>query len=122
MNQLAMDFTPERGRIDRLEFTLIDVHREAFAADFALWLVDNWHIWREFKRTADEVRAKGREHYSARVIGEVMRHHTVLAERTGEWKLNDHRWPDLARLYMLVQCCPGFFETRVQRDSAKRAA
>jgi hypothetical protein len=120
----AMDETPERGPAIAPEYRLIAEHPESFPDDFAPWLADNWHVWREFQRQAHWLRINGRrKHFAARTIGEYMRHYTALSETEGMWKLNDHRWPDLARLYMLKYPeAAGFFELRVQAGSSKRQA
>lgn len=85
-----------------------------FRADFYYWLRLNLHVWERFEQEANRVWEAGRRHYSARTIGEVLRHETALAAANdGEWKLNDHRWPDLARLYLAVhRDRDGFFELR----------
>ena len=43
-----------------------------FAIDFEDWLGDNMHIWYAFEREAQNIRAKGRDHYSARTIVEFL--------------------------------------------------
>lgn len=88
-------------------------NRLAFRKGFLSWLADNLHVWSAFRREADKVWSRGRRHYSARTIGEVLRHESFLAERCGEWKLNNIHFPDLARLYLLTYPNrAGFFETR----------
>lgn len=77
-------------------------HVAEFRAGFPVWLADNPHVWRAFKREANKVWRRGRRHYSARAIIEVLRHESALAEVGGPWKINDHHTPDLARLYRLV--------------------
>lgn len=74
----------------------------AFRDGFPGWLAINLHVWRAFEREADKVWNRGRRHYSARTIGEVLRHESALAEVGSEWKLNNIVFPDLARLYALV--------------------
>lgn len=59
------------------------------------------------------VRLAGRTHYSARTIGEYLRHETCTRE-AGEFKINNNNLPLLARLYMRSRRCPGFFATRQQ--------
>lgn len=85
-----------------------------FRLDFYGWLKANLEIWERFERESNAVWARGRKHYSARTIGEFLRHESTLqAANDGEWKLNDHRWPDLARLYLLLNPDrEGFFELR----------
>lgn len=88
-----------------------------FRADFREWLEDNWHVWEAFRDQADRIWDRGRRHYSARTIGEWMRHETAMRQAAGSepWKLNDHYWPYLARLYMLINPeRAGFFEVRRQ--------
>ena len=90
-----------------------------FRDDFVRWLRENFLVWERFEREANHIYDLGRRHYSARTIGEYLRHQTTVASvNDGEWKVNDHRWPDLARLYlMLYPERTGFFELR---DNPKR--
>lgn len=91
-----------------------------FSEGFAEWLSENLHVWRAFEREATRVfgkrggsRAVPPPHYSARTIVEVLRHNSLLNEKGGQWKINDHHAPDLARLYHLVYPSrAGFFELR----------
>lgn len=84
-----------------------------FKAGFFYWLRDNFGIWKRFVQEADKVRAAGRDHYSARTIGEYIRHETALRE-AGEVKINNNAFPDCARLYMHMRKCEGFFELRTR--------
>lgn len=90
------------------------MHDKKFRNDFYLWLCANHHVFEYFERCALQVRDNGFKHYSARTIVEVMRHRSNVREISAEpWKLNDHRTPDMARLYMLLH--PehnGMFELR----------
>jgi hypothetical protein len=70
-----------------------------YRPDFAGWLEKNWHVYKEFQRRADRVWAAGRRHYSARTICEVIRHDSAIRELDGEFKINNNRVPDLARIY-----------------------
>ncbi len=100
----------------KIDFVLVTANAEHFRADFLDWLSRNYQVWLAFEHEADRVWARGRRHYSARTIGEYLRHESALREAPNEagWKLNDHYWPDLARLYMLVHPDrEGFFERRV---------
>lgn len=112
--QLSIDFAFRQ--VARRQFVLRKVEGQAwkFREDFPAWLEKNLAIWERFEREANAVYAAGRHHYSARTIGEFLRHETALAAQDdGEWKLNDHRWPDLARAYlMLYPERDGFFELR----------
>ena len=98
---------------------LVRQDRENFLPGFAAWLADNLHVWRAFEREADRVWCRGRRHYSARTIGEVLRHESALKEVDGPWKLNNVVFPDLARLYALryPERC-GLFEFRGRRAAA----
>lgn len=88
---------------------------DRFRPDFLPWMRENFHIWERFREEADKIRATGRSHYSARTIGEWMRHQTALSEAGGIWKINDHVWPDMARLYMALEPrAGGFFELRAR--------
>lgn len=123
MNQLAIDFEAPQpsATSDPEKPTILDVircKRDLFRADFPQWLADNFHIWKAFEREADRVWARGRAHYSARTIGEFIRHETALREDGGEFKVNDHAWPDCARLYTLLNPDRKLFEFRGERKAA----
>lgn len=75
---------------------------EHFTHGFEDWVIENWPIWRRFELEAFEVIKSGRKHYSARRICESIRHETALRESGGEWKLDNRRIPDLARLFGLI--------------------
>lgn len=97
-------------------------HSATFRDGFLAWLADNLHVWAAFKRHADRVWNRGRRRYSARTIGEVLRHESTLREVGSEWKLNNVVFPDLARLYMLARPDrAGFFETRTPANSERVA-
>jgi hypothetical protein len=70
-------------------------------------------LWEHFEAAASEAWDEGFRHYSSRTIWEVMRHRTRHRERSGAFKLNNDRAPDIARLYLLMYPDrAGFFETR----------
>lgn len=84
-------------------------------AGSAAWCRDNPHIVLRFFDEADKVWLRGRKHYSARTIVEVLRHESALREiaDTPSWKINNNAIPGLARLYVTVN--PGrasLFELR----------
>jgi hypothetical protein len=120
----AFDPTPLPADPAAEEMRLVAANPDRFAPDFADWLADNRHVWREFVRQADAVARRGYEHYSARTVIEVIRHHTKLAEVSADgWKVNNNHVPDIARLYALVRPHRAeFFEFRVQAGKSKRAA
>lgn len=120
-DQLPLDWS-EDGKETALVF--IDCRPNLFRRDFADWLRNNFHVWIAFEREANRVWARGRTHYSARTIGEYLRHETMVAEQPNplQFKVNDHYWPDLARLYTCFHPeRDGFFERR-PGQSAVRAA
>lgn len=67
--------------------------------NFDEWIKSNNHVWEAFEKQALLVIERGYKHYSARTIVEFLRHHTAITE-VGEWKLNDHATPYLARKFM----------------------
>ena len=95
----------------------VALNQEKFRPDFAVWLAENWHVFEYFQRSANTVWSHGWKHYSARTIWEVMRHRSAVREISNEpWKLNDHRVPDVARLYLLLNADKaGLFELRERR-------
>lgn len=95
-----------------------------FIDGFAEWLDENWSVWIAFEREASRIWNRGRRHYSARTIGEWLRHETAAREGPNElgFKVNNNIWPDLARLYMLVHPDRDkFFERRVMPLSKRSA-
>lgn len=120
--QLGIDFdapatlAPETYRLAaRQQFVLRQVagFADRFQPEFIEWLRSNLTIWEQFEADANEVWNEGFKHYGARTLWEVMRHRTRHRERAGEFKLNNDRAPDLARLYLLMYPDrDGFFETR----------
>ena len=87
----------------------------AFRCDMYAWLHNpqNVGVWRRFEQEANRIWASGRTHYSARTIGEYLRHHTLAADAGADFKVNDHIWPMLARLWtFLYPTRAGFFELR----------
>lgn len=114
--QLDWISAPAFRQTARRNFVLRRVLEEPgrFVPDFYAWLKDNLHVWERFEQEAMRVWASGRRHYSSRTLWEVMRHETALrAANDGEWKLNDHRAPDVARLFLLLHSDKaGFFELR----------
>ena len=75
-------------------------------------------VWNLFVREADKVRASGRDHYGARTILEVIRHHEVIDRGNAEFKVNNNAQAAIARAYMQLRNCPGFFETRSHHSEA----
>lgn len=93
-------------------------HADVFRTDLVDWLAVpvNFIVWSSFVYQANSAWNKGFRHYSARTIGEYLRHHTAMGDAGHDFKLNDAIWPDLARLYMHVYPDrAGFFETRGRR-------
>lgn len=75
-------------------------------------------VWRLFVREADKVRASGRDHYGARTILEVIRHHQVIDAGNREFIINNNWQAAIARAYMRLRNCPGFFEIRSHHSEA----
>lgn len=102
---------------------MAEMHRERFTADFMAYLPDNLHVFDAFSREARAIHRRGFRHYSARTIVEVLRHNSALQEAGGQWKLNDHNTPYLARLFDLMNPSQaGLWEFRdvkaARRDNA----
>ena len=92
-----------------------------FVIDFEDWLGDNMHIWYAFEREAQNIRAKGRDHYSARTIVEFLRHHSTISEKGGTWKINSNSIPYLSRLFVLIHPeAKDFFEFRKINPKVKQ--
>ena len=114
MSQHPATPTPRPVFIARMNASL-------FTHEFLCRLASNLKVYEAFEREALRIVAKGRTHYSARTIIEVLRHNSALSDVDPDWKLNDHATPFYARLFGL--CNPehaGLFELRHTR-SVKRA-
>jgi hypothetical protein len=80
----------------------IESFRPFFNDDFIGWLTLNQHIYEAFERQALLLIARGRSHYSARTIVEVLVHHSILAEKPGGgFKIRNDVAPDLARVFAI---------------------
>lgn len=75
-------------------------------------------VWALFVREADKVRASGRDHYGARTILEVIRHHEIIGRGNREFIINNNWQAAVSRAYMRLRNCPGFFETRGNHSEA----
>jgi hypothetical protein len=103
--------------------TFVAATPDTFREDFSAWLDEHWFIYEEFERRTLRLWRNGRKHYGARSIWETMRFDSAIGELRGEWKLNDHRPPCLARLVMLMNPpLQGFFETRGREIAAGETA
>lgn len=101
-------------RIREVRRVAID-RSSAFRCDVYQWLLasENVDVWRRFEDAANVKWLNKRKHYSARTIGEVLRHETLSADSSADFKINDHTWPVLARLWTyLYPERAGFFELR----------
>jgi hypothetical protein len=122
----VMQFAHPSELIDRKRtaLTFVKARPDLFRAGFMDWLDKNFHVWLAFEREANAIWARGNRHYSARTIGEYLRHETALREAHNhlQLKLNNNAFPSLARLYEChYPLRAGFFEKRVGQ-SAVRAA
>ena len=67
---------------------------------FAWWLACNRPIWDEFCVLANKMKERGRDHWSARAIIDVLRWDRALRDPTDPlFKINNNRTPQLGRLY-----------------------
>jgi len=101
---------------------LVTNNAEVFRDDFAAWLPQNMAVWVAFEREAHKVWNRGRRHYSARTLVEVLRHESALADTDRDYKINGNVVPDLARLYRLAHPeRADLFECRVMPCSERAA-
>lgn len=109
--------------IDRHIEMIQNQSRYLFTPDFAEWLRENFAVWKMFEAKANAVWNRGRRHYSARTIIEVMRHESVISDSDATFKLNNVVAPNLARLYLVkYRDRSDFFEVRTQEGSARAEA
>lgn len=69
-------------------------------------------VWALFVREADRVRSMGRDHYGARTLLEVIRHHQVIDAGNRDFIINNNWQAAMARAYMNMRGCWRFFEIR----------
>jgi hypothetical protein len=86
---------------DRL-INLIQQNRDQFSNEFVVWFPDNAHVWKAFVQETFAVIGVGFNHYSARTIVHVLRHHSAIQEHGSSWKINNNISPYLARLFELA--------------------
>lgn len=97
---------------------LVHANAGEFFDDFDEWLIDNWSLWLRFEAEALRVVSRGRRHYSVATIVEYLRHETSMRETGGDWKINNDRRADLARIFRLVHPAHGdLFATRERRSA-----
>lgn len=100
----------------------IEARPDCFRPEFAEWLSDNWTLFEAFEREARRVHRIGREHYGANTIIEYLRHQTTLADKDGQFKLNDRFTSSIARLFALMNPdCANLFEFRERRDGVVKS-
>lgn len=99
-----------------LDFPLdiLEANRGQFTDAFCEWLPTNLHIFSEFCARAKAIRKRGRKHYGAKTIVEVIRFETDLRSSPDEsFKCNNNYTAYLARLCMMAYTeTDGLFETR----------
>lgn len=99
---------------------IVEENKGLFTDEFAAWIEKNLHVFSAFAEQALYVKkTMRREHYSARTIGEWLRHNSSLREGGGGWKLNNDHFPSIARLVMIAYPeLNGLFETRERNQNA----
>lgn len=95
--------------ISDTSFAKLKALQQFFKPGFLTWLDDNQHIYREFESHAMRLIARGRTHYSARTIIEVLVHESMLRENGGEFKIGNDRAPDLARVFSILHPANALF-------------
>ena len=80
----------------------IALHPESFRREFKEWIMsdEGWEIFVEFDRHALQ-KAHRRERYGARTIMEILRYYSILRD-SGEYKIDNDKTPDCARLFSLL--------------------
>ena len=93
-------------------------NRGLFTDDFVEWLPKNLHIFAEFCARARAIRKRGRKHYGAKTIVEVIRFETDLRSSPDEsFKCNNNYTAYLARLCMMAYTeTDALFETREAKN------
>ena len=79
----------------------IEIHDSYFKKPME-WFDNNWHVVEAFEKSALNIISKGRSHYSARTIVEVLVHESIIAEKDGQFKIGNDNAPDLARVFVVL--------------------
>lgn len=82
---------------------------------FDEWKISNKHIVCGLFDLADDMRRRGHRHWSIRAAMHVLRWKSAMREADGEYKINNNRSADLARLYN-ASVGYEFFRTRDSAD------
>ena len=95
----------------------LDFNDDGYPDRFWIWLRQNRHVYRAFCAYAFRMAMKGRTHYGAKTIVEVLRYETDLRDSEQTFKLNNNYTSGLARLFMSEhgERYPKFFHLRDSR-------
>ena len=93
---------------------VLDFNGDAYPVNFWRWLEVNQHVYRAFCAYAFRMAMKGRKHYGAKTIVEVLRYETDLRDSEKTFKLNNNYTSGMARLFMSEhgKKYPRFFQLR----------
>lgn len=76
------------------------------------FLCKNRQLYDDFATEATKILVTGRKRYSARTIAEVLRHNSAARGADTRYKINNNTIPVMARIFMKLAHCDGFFEVR----------
>ncbi len=82
--------------------SVVAAHADCFTPKFVEFIRDNEHVFKIFASLTDQLWTRGRRFYSARTIGEKMRFDHDVVSIGSDYKLNNNDFPDMARLYVLL--------------------
>lgn len=85
-----------------LNYRRLALFASFYRTGFLAWLRENEHIYAAFEARAFVLINRGTQHFSARMVIHELRHNTAEAEGGGPFKINDHRSPDLARVFVIL--------------------
>ena len=87
-----------------------------YSACFQKWIQDNWPIYLRFERLAFVAVQRKFKHYSSKTIVDHLRWNSDMREQNSEFKINNSRTPDLARLFEAMNPNHvGFFRSRIRK-------
>lgn len=97
------------------------LNRKTIAA-FLLWHRANPDVWNEFEKITLELLSKGRKHYGAKAIMEVIRFNRVISSGP-DFKINNNFTAYYVRIFEAkYKIHKGFFETRELKNLDREAA
>lgn len=92
-------------------------------SDFEQYDAEHPEIWRQFRGITFGLIRRGKKHYGAKAISEIIRYHRIIEYGETEFKVNNNFTAYYSRKFMkLFPQHNGFFETRKAKNGSYSGA